>query len=280
MRAEINVLGALEMTVDGISVVPSAAKPRQVLAMLAVNIGRVVTRTALMEELWAASTPRSAPSTLQTYVLHVRRLIREALPAGQEHLARELLATRPTGYQLEADPEVSDLVRYDRLATAGRAAGGAGDFENAERLLSEALGLWRGPAFVDVVAGPQLEIESTRLSESRLSDLTLRIDAQLYLGGHHQLLGDLAALCARHPYTESFRGQYMLALYRCGRPGDALTAYEDLRTTIRDHLGVEPSSRLRELHQALLRGDSLLDDPTYTVNAWEPDARHRATRAA
>ncbi|OLF10327.1 AfsR/SARP family transcriptional regulator [Actinophytocola xanthii] len=272
MRAEIKVLGALQVTIDGVSVVPTASKPRQLLAMLAVNAGRVVTGSMLMEELWGASAPRSAVSTLQTYVMLLRKLIAAALPGNQRYQARKLLATGHTGYLLAVDAGDVDAVRYERLAAAGRAAGAAGDFAEARRLLSAALDLWHGPVLVDVPAGPQLEIEVMRLTESRLADLALRIDADLYLGRHHQLLGDLAALCARHPYMENFRAQYMLALHRCGRPGQALEAYHDAWSTIRDHLGVGPSARLRELHQAMLNGDSLLDDPTYLANSWAPDA--------
>jgi DNA-binding SARP family transcriptional activator len=270
MRAEIKVLGALEVAFDGVSVVPTASKPRQLLAMLALNVGRVVTTSALMEELWGTNAPRSAPSTLQTYVLHVRKLIRAALPDDPDAV-REVLVTKHTGYLLAVEPEVVDAVRYDRLAAAGRAAGSAGDYVRAERLLSAALGLWRGPVLVDVAAGPQLEIESMRLAESRLTDLTLRIDSDLYLGRHHQLLGDLAALCARHPYMENFRAQYMLALYRSGRPGQALEVYHEMWATIRDQLGVDPSPRLRQLHQAMLAGDQIVDDPRYLINNWAPD---------
>jgi DNA-binding SARP family transcriptional activator len=271
MRAEINVLGALEVVIDGVSVVPTAGKPRQLLAMLAINVGRVVTTSALMEELWGDNPPRTASSTLQTYVMHIRKLIRAALP-DEEHEALKVLATRHTGYLLALEQESLDVARYDRLAAAGRVAGAAGDYVAAERLLREALGLWRGPLLVDVAGGPQLEIEAMRLGESRLTDLTLRIDADLYLGRHHQLLGDLAALCARHPYMENFRAQYMLALYRCGRPGQALEVYHEMWATIRDQLGVDPSPRLRQLHQAMLSGDAIVDDPRYMVNTWAPDA--------
>ncbi|GAB3463395.1 AfsR/SARP family transcriptional regulator [Actinophytocola sediminis] len=272
MRAEIKVLGSLEVAFNGVSVVPTASKPRQLLAMLAVNAGRLVTSTALMEELWGQAAPRSAPSTLQTYVLHVRKLIRAALPADQHHLARDILATRHTGYLLRADPEVVDATRYLRLAAAGRMAGAAGDYVAAERSLSSALAMWRGPVLVDVTAGSQLEIETMRLTETRLTDLTMRIDADLHLGRHHQLLGDLAALCARHPYMENFRAQYMLALYRSGRSGQALEVYQEMWAIIRDHLGVDPSPRLRQLHRAILTGDAIVDDPKFMINAWVPDA--------
>ncbi|MGH3760489.1 AfsR/SARP family transcriptional regulator [Actinophytocola sp.] len=270
MRAEVKVLGALEVVFDGVSVVPTASKPRQLLAMLALNVGRVVTSSTLMEELWGTNAPRSAPTTLQTYVLHVRKLIRGALPENPE-AALEILATRHTGYVLRIDPDLADVVRYDRLAAEGRAAGAAGDYVRSGRLLCAALAMWRGPVLVDVAAGPQLEIETMRLAESRLTDLTLRIDADLYLGRHHQLLGDLAALCARHPYMENFRAQYMLALYRSGRPGQALAVYHDMWTTIRDQLGVDPSRRLRQLHQAMLAGDQIVEDPRYMINNWAPD---------
>ena len=272
MRAEIKVLGALEVSVNGTSVVPNASKPRHLLAILAMNVGKLVTSSTLKEELWSAKTPRTATSTLQTYVLHLRNLIREALPAGQESQVREILVTRPAGYILQVDAEMSDVVRYDRLATAGRAAGAAGDHARAERLLSEALELWRGPVLLDVTHGPQLEIEAMRLAERRLTDLTLRIDADLYLGRHHQVLGDLAALCARHPYMENFRAQFMLALYRSGRPGQALEVYHEMWTTIREHLGVDPSSPLRELHRAILAGDAIVDDPRFMINTWRRTA--------
>lgn len=272
MRADIKVLGALEVSINGTSVVPNASKPRHLLAILAMNVGKLVTTSSLKEELWANNAPRSATSTLQTYVLSLRNHIREALPEGDGDLVRDILVTKHAGYLLRLDPESLDMVRYARLATAGRAAVAAGDHARAERLLSEALALWRGPVLVDVPVGPQLEIEAMRLAERRLADLTLRIDMDLYMGRHHQVLGDLAALCAQHPYMENFRAQFMLALCRSGRPGQALAVYHDMRTTIRDHLGVDPSPRLRELQRAILAGDAMVDDPRYMINAWQRNA--------
>ncbi len=272
MRADIKVLGALEVSINGTSVVPNASKPRHLLAILAMNVGKLVTTSSLKEELWANNAPRSATSTLQTYVLSLRNHIREALPEGDGDLVRDILVTKHAGYLLRLDPESLDMVRYARLATAGRAAVAAGDHARAERLRSEALALWRGPVLVDVPVGPQLEIEAMRLAERRLADLTLRIDMDLYMGRHHQVLGDLAALCAQHPYMENFRAQFMLALCRSGRPGQALAVYHDMRTTIRDHLGVDPSPRLRELQRAILAGDAMVDDPRYMINAWQRNA--------
>jgi SARP family transcriptional regulator, regulator of embCAB operon len=272
MRAEINVLGALEVSVDDTSVVPNASKPRHLLAVLAMNADRLVTSSSLKEELWANKVPRSASSTLQTYVLHLRNLIRGALPPREVGRVREILVTRNTGYVLRVAPESVDAIRYHRLASAGRAAGAAGDHVKAERLLSAALALWRGPVLADVSTGPQLEIEAMRLAECRLTDLTLRIDSDLYLGRHHQVLGDLAALCARHPFMENFQAQFMLALYRSGRPGQALEIYHQMSTTIRDQLGVDPSAKLRDLHRAILTGDRVIDDPRFMVNNWPRQA--------
>lgn len=275
MRAEINVLGPLEATIDGVSIVPTAGKPRQLLALLALNLGRVVTASAFIEELWCDNVPRSAYSTLQTYVGQLRKELTRAMHAARGHHAREVLETRHTGYVLRLEQEALDVDRYARLAAAGRAAGEAGDYGEAARLLREALSVWRGPLLVDVAAGPHLEIEETRLSESRLTDLTLRVDADLYLGHHHQLLGELAALCARHPHMENFQAQYMLALYRCGRPGQALEVYHAMWETIRDQLGVDPSPQLRTLQQAMLTGDSAIDDPEFVVNSWGTHAAAR-----
>jgi SARP family transcriptional regulator, regulator of embCAB operon len=272
MRAEICVLGALEVSVNGTSVVPTARKPRHLLAMLAMNVGKLVTSSSLREELWSSAAPRSAGSTLQTYVLHLRKLMRDVLPPEDEGLVRDVLVTRNAGYMLLVDPEAVDAVRYARLSNAGRTASAAGDHLRAEQLLSEALALWQGQVLADVPTGPQLEFEATRLTERRLTDLTLRIDAALFLGRHHQVLGDLAALCARHPYMENFQAQFMLALYRSGRPSQALQVYHDMWTTIRDHLGVDPSHRLRQLHQAILTGDAIVDDHRFVINNWQRSA--------
>ncbi|HEV2778609.1 MAG TPA: AfsR/SARP family transcriptional regulator [Actinophytocola sp.] len=253
----------------GVSVVPTASKPSQLLALLALNAGRVVTATALMEEIWDFRPPRSRIPTLHTYILQVRRKFQEALADCGGISSKDILITRRAGYLLDLDPEDVDAVKYDKLSGQGRRAVNEGDNETAARYLGEALRLWRGPALADVPCGPQLGIEAMRLEENRLGDLHLRIDADLRLGRHYQLLGELATLCARHPMLENLRAQYMIALYRSGRQCQALDAYQQLRATMIDQLGVEPSPRVRQLHHAILTGHPAMDDPSF-VSSWEP----------
>jgi SARP family transcriptional regulator, regulator of embCAB operon len=256
MRIEINVLGPLEVDVGGVSIVPTASKPSQLLAVLALNAGNVVTVNSLTDELWASEPPRSVVPTLHTYILKLRRNLAMALPDNGDVTAKDILATRRAGYVLNVEPTAVDAIRYERLSAAGRQAVNEGDHERASRILAEALSLWRGPALADVPMGPQLAIEALRLDENRLGDLHLRIEADLKLGRHHQLLGELATLCMRHPMLENFCVQHMIALYRSGRQSQAMAAYRRLRSEMVEQLGVEPSPRVRQLHHHILTGQA------------------------
>ncbi|MFD9125579.1 BTAD domain-containing putative transcriptional regulator [Kitasatospora sp. NPDC059571] len=256
---EIRVLGPLTACENGVSIVPSAAKPRQILALLALNSGRVVTVPALMEELWGAALPRSAATTLQTYILQLRRRLCAALEPSAGS-AKDVLVTRHGGYLLDAAPGSIDAQEFDRLTAEGYAAYDMDAPEAAARLLTRALALWTGPALVDVQQGRLLEVEVMRLQESRLAALERRIDADLQLARHHEVLGELAGLTAQYPMHENLHAQFMLALYRCGRPSRALEAYRRLRTALVDELGLEPSARLRRLQQSVLAADPSLDD--------------------
>jgi SARP family transcriptional regulator, regulator of embCAB operon len=265
MRIEIKVLGPLEVSVAGMSIVPTASKPSQLLAMLSLNPGRVVSVDALSEEIWECKPPRSGVPTLHTYVLKLRRKLQQALAQEGTHSSKDILTTRRSGYLLDVAPEYVDAYRYEQLSGAGRQAVNDGDHEAASRLLGEALRLWRGPALADVPTGPQLTIEAMRLEENRLGDLHLRIDADMRLGRHHQLLGELATLCARHPMLENFCAQHMVALYRSGRQSQALEAFQRLRRSMVEQLGVEPSTRVRQVHHAVLTGHSVMEDPNYAL---------------
>ncbi|MER5603903.1 AfsR/SARP family transcriptional regulator [Streptomyces sp. NPDC002265] len=258
---EIRLLGAMTARERCGSFAPTAAKPRQVLALLALQAGQVVPVLSLIEELWGDHPPRSAMTTLQTYVLHLRRGIDRALGRRQTQSAKEILETVHGGYQLNAQPGEVDVHEHEHLMVAGRAAAQAGDDESASRLMGRALQLWRGPALVDVEAGPLLDIELLRLNEARLGAVECRVAAELRLGRHAEVLGELTVLTARYPLHERLHEQLMTALYRAGRVWQALETYQKLRTTLDHELGLEPSERLRRLHQALLNGEERLPVP-------------------
>ncbi|WP_342795303.1 AfsR/SARP family transcriptional regulator [Kitasatospora viridis] len=241
------------------SVVPTAGKPRQLLALLALNAGRTVAVGTLMEEIWGPRPPRSASSVLQTYVLQIRRLLEAALPEDSRDTAKDLLETRPNGYALNAEPQLCDVQESDRLATEGRRALAAGDDRAAAELLRAALDHWTGPVLADVKAGARLSIEVTRLEERRTRLIEEHIEADLHLGRHHELLGELAGLCAEYPWHECLHGQFMVALYRSGRQWQALEVYQRLHSALVEEFGLEPSSRLRRLQRAVLRSDPVLE---------------------
>lgn len=261
---DIDVLGALAVRENGLSITPTAPKPRQVLALLALHADQVVPVSALIEELWAGEPPRSARTTLQTYVLQLRALIATALERGgpggapgpgaegAPRTAKDVLVTLPGGYLLSSGGGTLDVREFDRLAGTGYRAMDAGDFAGAARLLREALALWSGPAFADVQGGVQLDMETRRLEETRLCALDQRIEADLRLGRHRELLAELTVLASRYRTHENLHGQFMLALHRSGRRGEALDVYQRLRGTLVRELGLEPSVALRRLQRSIL----------------------------
>ncbi|MFE7778561.1 BTAD domain-containing putative transcriptional regulator [Streptomyces sp. NPDC057445] len=259
---DIQVLGALAVRERGVSITPTAPKPRRVLALLALHADQVVPVSALIEELWAGEPPRSARTTLQTYVLQLRALIATALEqvaqdgareaARAPRTAKDVLVTLPGGYLLDSHGGTSDVREFDRLAGTGHRAMDAGDFPGAARLLREALSLWSGPAFADVQGGVQLDMETRRLEETRLCALDQRIDADLRLGRHRELIAELTVLVSRYRTHENLHGQFMLALHRSGRRGEALDVYQRLRATLVRELGLEPSAALRGLQRSML----------------------------
>ncbi|MGA5521099.1 AfsR/SARP family transcriptional regulator [Streptomyces pseudogriseolus] len=259
---DIDVLGTLGVRLNGVSVTPTAPKPRQVLALLALRAGQVVPVGVLTEELWGSEPPRSARATLQTYILQLRELISAALERGAGDAggrccqAKDVLLTVPGGYLLKNGDGVSDVREFERLAGSGYRAMDAEDHPQAARLLREALALWTGSPLADVHTGPQLETEVKRLEESRLCALDQRVEADLRLGRHRELLAELTVLVNQYPTHESLCGQYMLALYRSGRRGEALDAYQRLRTTLVRTMGLEPSPTLAKMQRSILMSGS------------------------
>jgi DNA-binding SARP family transcriptional activator len=234
-------------------------KSRKVLALLLVNADRVVSLSAIKQELWDQDAPRSASTTLQTYILQLRKLLYAALPAGGAS-PKDILATRPGGYVFYTGSSVLDLHRYEKLMTAGQSYMDNGDWGPAADHFRQALDQWRGPSLVDVEHGRQLESHVIRFNESRLYAMEKLIGAEMLLGRHHAILSQLAALVIEHRLNEDLRAQFMVALYRCGRRAQALETFRNLRHELVDEVGVEPSAKLSRLHQAILAADPRLDD--------------------
>ncbi|GAB1640143.1 AfsR/SARP family transcriptional regulator [Krasilnikovia sp. MM14-A1259] len=270
----IAILGPLAATHHGQPVAPTAAKPRTVLATLATNVNDVVPMDSLIAELWQDSPPRNARTTIQTYILSLRKLIHTAAQrAGVADDAKTVLATTPAGYLLRVSPDSVDASHFERLANIGHRARERQDHVAAARAFAEALSWWRGPVFVDVQGGRRLRLCARRLGEARLNVLDCRIEADLRLGRHHELLGELSAITAQHPTHEGMVAHLMLALYRSGRRYEALEAYQRLRMGLAEKRGLEPAPALRRLHRSMLSADQAGTDVTETWQATHSGAR-------
>ncbi|MCT2581983.1 AfsR/SARP family transcriptional regulator [Actinophytocola gossypii] len=255
---QINVLGPLEAYVDGRAMTPSAAKHRQVLALLALHANEVVSVRVLLEELWGTRPPETSQQTLQTYIFHLRQRIGTALGMSKTEVSKTVLVTQHTGYTLRIGPQDLDACRYEQLAHQGRRDMAREDYRAASDTLRRALEMWRGPALVDVPTGHPLSVHVNRLEESRLGVLEDCVDADLCLGRHHVLLSELAELTARFPMNERLCAQFMIAQYRSGRQWRSLEIFRDLRTTMVDELGLEPSVWIQRLQRAILNADPVL----------------------
>ncbi|GAA2893034.1 hypothetical protein GCM10010517_57560 [Streptosporangium fragile] len=260
---EFRVLGPVEVLHDGRPVPVRAAKQRVLLASLLLDAGRVVPVGTLVTRLWGESPPDGARNTLQNYVMRLRRVLagaaRAAGTAGDGENGPVL--TRPQGYLIEAAGDAVDLHRFDALVRHARAAAAAGAADRASVLLREALGLWRGQPLSDVPSEPLQREVVPVLAERRLGAVELRIQADLLLGRHAEVLPELRELTTGHPLQERFWAQRMLALYRSGRQGEALECYRAVSGLLAEELGVDPGAELRELHRRILAADPALMTP-------------------
>ncbi|GII60794.1 hypothetical protein Skr01_08790 [Sphaerisporangium krabiense] len=250
---EFRVLGSLQVLDDGADLTPSAAKVRAVLAMLVLRHNQIVSTRELIDELWGERPPATALPTLHTYVYKLRKMLGAGGPAS--------VVTQPYGYLLATTPETIDVFRFDRLVAEGWNGLERGDPRHATDTLSQALALWRGPALANLAAGELLSAQITRLEESRLRALQLRLSADLRLGRHRELISELKELIATYPLNEDFYAKLMTALYQVGRRGEALEVFQNLRQVLVGQLGLEPSPALCRLQQRLLSADPGLDQP-------------------
>ena len=246
---ELCVLGRIAVVVDGREHVLGATREAALLADLIVHAGQVVSASRLVEDVWRGTPPRSAATTLQTYVKNLRRLLE---PERERWVGGTVVSTVRPGYLLQLPPDALDAWRCERMVGEGRAAL-ADDPGRAADVLREALRLCRGPAFGMLASEQYVEAEAARLDELQLIAFELRVEADLALGRHGELAGELQAVAAANPFREPLWRQWMLALYRSGRQADALRAYQQLRRTLADELGLEPGAELRALELAMLQ---------------------------
>jgi DNA-binding SARP family transcriptional activator len=223
---EFRILGPLEVVVDDDVVSLRGSKQRALLTILLLSANEVVSVDRLIDDLWGVQSPESGVTALQVRVSQLRKALG---PLGA------LLVTRPPGYVIRLERDQLDLHRFERLV---------GEADSAEPAVSaaklrEALALWRGPALADVAYESFSQPAIVRLEELRLAALEKRIEADLSLGRHGELIAELEALVAEHPLRERLRGQLMLALYRCARQADALAAYQAIRKRLVEELGIE-----------------------------------------
>jgi YVTN family beta-propeller protein len=264
------ILGPLEVG-EGDSPTPIAAgKQRALLALLLLHANEVVPVDRLIDELWGDEPPETAAKSVQVHVSRLRKTLRAngATGAGSpgdgggSDGGDDVVVTRSRGYMIRVEPEDLDLRRFEDLLAAGDVALGEDDPDGAEKLLTQALALWRGPALADVAFGSFAQHELGRLDELRLRAQEQRIEARLALGRNAEVIGELEPLTAEHPLKEGLRGQLMLALYRSGRQAEALDAYRATRRALVEELGIEPSSGLQALEHSILRQDPALDRST------------------
>jgi DNA-binding SARP family transcriptional activator len=245
---EFRILGPLEVYAAGQTVPLGGAKQRALLAVLLLNANHVVSVDRLIDELWGDRPPATAAHTIQVYVSQLRKAL----------AAEDVLVTRSPGYLLRAEAGSLDLHRFESMLEDGRRALGEGDPDAAARRLREALGLWRGDALADFSFEPFAQAAIGRLEDLRLAAVEDRIEADLALGRHADVIGELDALIHTHPLRERPRAQAMLALYRAGRQAEALQAYQDARRVLVEELGIDPSPALQELEKAILNQDASL----------------------
>jgi YVTN family beta-propeller protein len=253
------VLGPLEVETDAGPLTLGGQKERLLLALLLMRPNHVVPVETLVAGLWNEHPPPTAAKTLQSHVVRLRRALE---PARARGAAGEVLITREPGYLLRVAPRALDSARFEELTATARRALGDGSVELAGSLLREALGLWRGRAFVEFLDTDVAVAESDRLAELRLVALEDRIEADLRLGRHRELVAELEGLVRDHPLRERLWAQLLLALYRSGRQADALLAYQRARSVLVEELGIDPGAELRRLHAAILAQDPALDLPT------------------
>jgi DNA-binding SARP family transcriptional activator len=256
---DVRLLGSLELSGEDGPIALSTPKLRTLFVVFALHPNDVVAEGRLIDALWGEVSPRTAEKTLQNHILRLRRVLR----AGR---SRVRIETRPGGYRLEVAPHELDVLVAEGLVAEARALVLRGDRSMAAACYRQAEGLWRGPSLDGFADEPFAVAEAARLDELRRVVFEERVDVELALGHHADLVGELEAAVVCEPLRERRWAQLMLALYRSGRQADALRAYQRVRRTLADELGLEPGTELRSLESAIVRGEAALGVPGSSVH--------------
>ncbi len=247
MCAEIRLLGTLDVTGPHGPVSWTGARRKAVFAMFALRPGRLVSRSSLIDGLWADAVPPTALKTLQGHVAQVRKALSAAGLVG-------VLVTRDPGYLLRIDTALVDIHRFEEHVRAGRHALEHGDPATAIDRLEAGLALWRGDPLADCPVTGWADAELTRLRETRALAEERLVTALCLLDRHAEAIGELERLVARYPLRERLWELLMTAQHRSGRPADALRTYRRVRAVLVDGFGLEPGLGLRRLEAAVLDG--------------------------
>ncbi|MEV4086416.1 BTAD domain-containing putative transcriptional regulator, partial [Nonomuraea fuscirosea] len=248
------VLGPVRAWRDGRELDLGTPLQRSILGMLLLRQGHAVTPNEMIDAVWGEEAPPRALGALRTYVSRLRTVLEPDRPARSRP---ELLTSIGRGYALRLPDDSLDLVRFERGISQAEAARKAGRLAAAAGELRSALALFEGEPLAGTV-GPYAEHQRDRLIERRISVIETLMDVDLELGNHAEVVSELIALTADHPLRERLRAQLMLALYRCGRQGDALSVFTETREALIDELGIEPGTELSALHQRILTADPAL----------------------
>ena len=245
---ELRALGPIELWSDGQQHDLGSARVRAILAMLLLTPRTIVPAETLIDRLWDTRPPPKARESLSAYIARLRACLRQAAGDSVQ------LVGRARGYLLDVDPEFVDLHQFRRLRRQADALAASGDFAHAAVLLREADGLWRGEALAGI-RGDWVTRMRDSLEEERRAAIQERVECELELGRHADLVGELRNLLAQYPLDETFIAHQMTALYWSGRPGEALSLYRATRGALITEQGTEPGTRLAELHQRILGRD-------------------------
>jgi len=279
---QFRILGPFEVEHDGRLLQLGGHQQRTLLAVLLLRANEVVPVDEIIDELWPSDPPASATKSVHVLVSKLRRILEHEPNELGEPGRNGVLLTRPHGYVLSVAPGELDLQRFESLLEQGRRALAAGRADDAGNTIREALGLWRGPPLAEFAYDSFAQGEVARLEELRLSAIEDRIEADLALGHHAELVPEVESLATKHPLRERLRGQLMLALYRSGRQADALRAYHEIRRHLADELGLEPGPALRQLEREILAHAPSLAAPTHPATSGDsrgPSRRHLKTAA-